>query len=272
MRVTVRPLDRIIPARAGFTAGTSTARMLIRDHPRSRGVYLREVNAECGYQGSSPLARGLRIRIGRALLRRRIIPARAGFTSASRGMILRGMDHPRSRGVYSEGRASTKARSWIIPARAGFTTSTRAIPTGSRDHPRSRGVYSTRAASRCGAGGIIPARAGFTTAAGPAPGCVGDHPRSRGVYSTWASVAMMHAGSSPLARGLRGGGHRCVPFWGIIPARAGFTRRGPSWTTRGRDHPRSRGVYTPWAELDDSWAGSSPLARGLLALSGGEAR
>ena len=50
-------------------------------------------------------------------------------------------------------------------------------------------------------------------------------------------------GSSPLARGLRGGvldGARPV---GIIPARAGFTPpMGVSGRERG-DHPRSRGVY-----------------------------
>ena len=32
--------DRIIPARAGFTEGMSVRAQLIRDHPRSRGVYL----------------------------------------------------------------------------------------------------------------------------------------------------------------------------------------------------------------------------------------
>ena len=70
-------------------------------------------------------------------------------------------------------------------------------------------------------------------------------------------------GSSPLARGLL----RWVPAREararIIPARAGFTRPGRPPLGGRPDHPRSRGVYTPWAELDDSWAGSSPLARGL---------
>ena len=51
----------------------------------------------------------------------------------------------------------------------------------------------------------------------------------------------------------------------IIPARAGFTRRhypsGPGWG----DHPRSRGVYSSPGERRRRAAGSSPLARGLLA-------
>ena len=54
-----RGIERIIPARAGFTDNPAGASTRAPDHPRSRGVYwcLREINAECG--GSSPLARGL---------------------------------------------------------------------------------------------------------------------------------------------------------------------------------------------------------------------
>ena len=52
----------------------------------------------------------------------------------------------------------------------------------------------------------------------------------------------------------------------IIPARAGFTRpvrSGPSWLT---DHPRSRGVYDGSGLSRMREQGSSPLARGLLAV------
>ena len=50
---------------------------------------------------------------------------------------------------------------------------------------------------------------------------------------------------------------------GIIPARAGFTAS-PSRSPRPRrDHPRSRGVYAPWARIPLRHVGSSPLARGL---------
>ena len=54
---------------------------------------------------------------------------------------------------------------------------------------------------------------------------------------------------------------------GIIPARAGFTTQ-PSMNewTQG-DHPRSRGVYFLPGINYLLWAGSSPLARGLLRLS-----
>ena len=98
---------------------------------------------------------------------------------------------------------------------------------------------------------IIPARAGFTL--------------SLRLVGAWAG------GSSPLARGL----HACLmstkPNPGIIPARAGFTDPAVRRAVSPRDHPRSRGVYTPLIHRLYEDAGSSPLARGLPRplLSGG---
>ena len=131
----------IIPARAGFTAAQDHQRFAVGDHPRSRGVYRCASRGPAAGPGSSPLARGLqgfRIRIA---TQRRIIPARAGFTTSPSITSRRPRDHPRSRGVYSQsGRADTGlagssplARGLlgqdvarlqvlrIIPARAGFT-------------------------------------------------------------------------------------------------------------------------------------------------------
>ena len=70
-------------------------------------------------------------------------------------------------------------------------------------------------------------------------------------------------GSSPLARGLPCFFHVGGDRPGIIPARAGFTRRGARFVLTYRDHPRSRGVY--WIGMPDTvdLRGSSPLARGL---------
>ena len=213
------------------------------DHPRSRGVYVSSRTSTSGGIGSSPLARGLP-RSRRASCRaRRIIPARAGFTTPGPGVRGRSGDHPRSRGVYVGGTAegftrrgsSPLARGLpdrpegagvvgrIIPARAGFTAARAAAPGLVWDHPRSRGVYAERPDDDAYARRIIPARAGFTpllsTFIPPCP----DHPRSRGVYHAPCVRASDFAGSSPLARGLRalcGVGHKAYG-----------------------DHPRSRGVY-----------------------------
>ena len=51
------------------------------DHPRSRGVYCAGVRVLPSVSGSSPLARGLQLKGDINNVRRRIIPARAGFTA-----------------------------------------------------------------------------------------------------------------------------------------------------------------------------------------------
>ena len=173
-------------------------------------------------------------------------------------------DHPRSRGVYSptrpgwepfagssplarglpRGDLMSPGRLRIIPARAGFTPPHRASLRGRR---------------------IIPARAGFTPHHRWPHGPDRDHPRSRGVYRDTFRARAENTGSSPLARGLPPPG--CSPRGrpGIIPARAGFTRR--AWSPRPgrRDHPRSRGVYSSPCATASPRRGSSPLARGLPA-------
>ena len=73
----------------------------------------------------------------------------------------------------------------------------------------------------------------------------------------------MILGSSPLARGLQTYTAAEGAMDGIIPARAGFTRSSPSTRATAADHPRSRGVYDPYAGERDIDSGSSPLARGL---------
>ena len=133
-----------------------------RDHPRSRGVYGHGELVRPGRQGSSPLARGLRIHSASGVVGIRIIPARAGFTPTHRVSPTAAEDHPRSRGVYvADGGAdllkkgsSPLARglqqdrrpegrpTGIIPARAGFTVDPLDGVAVAEDHPRSRGVYS----------------------------------------------------------------------------------------------------------------------------------
>ena len=176
---------RIIPARAGFTPTRWTALRACPDHPRSRGVYTFTDTLGEGMRGSSPLARGLRVR---RLPRHgpcRIIPARAGFTSQMAVREADVGDHPRSRGVYGsrhdeddEGLGSSPLarglhccvgdhidRVRIIPARAGFTlgAASRWVEQGGSS-PLARGLQTEVVVRRIGRG-IIPARAGFTVPA-----------------------------------------------------------------------------------------------------------
>ena len=55
----LRDLDRIIPARAGFTLACIVREAIREDHPRSRGVYSPKTRSILKGIGSSPLARGL---------------------------------------------------------------------------------------------------------------------------------------------------------------------------------------------------------------------
>ena len=133
--------ERIIPAHAGFTVIVSYPRFLAGDHPRSRGVYLQERTASCLDPGSSPLARGLLSWPRDKSAEDRIIPARAGFTGASRARRYRLRDHPRSRGVYDR---DFKA--------AGDVLGSSPLARGLQTRIDNEGVLAR----------IIPARAGFT--------------------------------------------------------------------------------------------------------------
>ena len=253
----------IIPARAGFTRPCGAPSSGRRDHPRSRGVYAPAAGPRPRRPGSSPLARGLPSAFPRLRVYLGIIPARAGFTGASWAYnVDREGSSPLARGLRGDDQKMT-CEIRIIPARAGFTAviaGVCAIAGGSS--PLARGLL------RAGPGGmssvrIIPARAGFTGRTTPGVTRTMDHPRSRGVYARNRPTSPPSPGSSPLARGLRE--HRPDQVWRrrIIPARAGFTPRGPPLVRDAPDHPRSRGVYSPGWETYCRPIGSSPLARGL---------
>ena len=132
---------RIIPARAGFTPVNSTRAPPTSDHPRSRGVYCGWTPLPARPIGSSPLARGLHTPATQRGGRRRIIPARAGFTRRRGAGRRWSRDHPRSRGVYAA--PSNRSRPYC-----GSSPLARGLPSAP-----------TAASSTCR---IIPARAGFT--------------------------------------------------------------------------------------------------------------
>ena len=153
----------IIPARAGFTQNYSygitpgrgsspLARGLrgayrgvaadVLDHPRSRGVYSSISGVDGATPGSSPLARGLLAVHGGVEVKKRIIPARAGFTRHRCHLHRPASDHPRSRGVYC--------------AKYGFMIDTEG------SSPLARGLQPSEIVLTVPQG-IIPARAGFTT-------------------------------------------------------------------------------------------------------------
>ena len=214
--------SRIIPARAGFTMWSGTNRMRRADHPRSRGVYSSCTGGEITRAGSSPLARGLLPLRQDHRHPRRIIPARAGFTSQPNPVGLTTKDHPRSRGVYRTWGGSSMCAIGSSPLARGLPPDPLRV-----DQPA----------------GIIPARAGFTHRRRHDRRSRQDHPRSRGVYPPVTCTPLVSRGSSPLARGLPLTRYPISFSSGIIPARAGFTSIRAATMGDIKDHPRSRGVY-----------------------------
>ena len=216
------------------------------------------------WEGSSPLARGLRRARQAKPILRRIIPARAGFTAMRRTLSRRVQDHPRSRGVYRPVLFNIDTPTLDHPRSRGVYQTVDSKPTPSAgSSPLARGLRSWRVSSRWRMR-IIPARAGFTSLT-PMRVCLSrDHPRSRGVYGDVVDNMSQSLGSSPLARGLLWSVMDVSPRWGIIPARAGFTTDRDDILTSMPDHPRSRGVYNRPRSRSRRCAGSSPLARGLL--------
>ena len=176
---------RIIPAHAGFTQAPVGAHTPVRDHPRTRGVYLPSSHGQAGSA--------------------RIIPAHAGFTVISPSRASTSPDHPRTRGVYSsfpqcrwfcagssphtrglpQHHVADALANGINPAHAWFTDACSPGHVPSGDHPRTRGVYPLGLATYPPLAGssphtrglpspttqcrlrprIIPAHAGFTACA-----------------------------------------------------------------------------------------------------------
>ena len=91
--------QRIIPARAGQTSFAVRCAEVMSDHPRACGANDLSFTDLRGADGSSPRVRG-KLLHGRLLRRqRRIIPARAGQTSACVRTSPTRSDHPRACGA-----------------------------------------------------------------------------------------------------------------------------------------------------------------------------
>ena len=132
---------RLIPARAGKTSPGPTWGRCCMAHPRAGGENAALDEEGAGVEGSSPRGRGKRARRAHGHRRRRLIPARAGKTSARDDPWLGLTAHPRAGGenrvarcgAGSRGGSSPRGRGKqvaegfgdvadrLIPARAGKT-------------------------------------------------------------------------------------------------------------------------------------------------------
>ena len=191
-------------------------------HPRSRGEHAATLFSVGSRSGSSPLARGTQIFSKFPPPHLGLIPARAGNTFLLHSLELEPGAHPRSRGEHLEG-----VQVWVC----GWGSS-----------PLARGTR-VRLGALLRLIGLIPARAGNTAGLIGSLVIAGAHPRSRGEHPKHFVGRESAGGSSPLARGTLILYARCDTDTGLIPARAGNTRRLLGQIRYGRAHPRSRGEH-----------------------------
>ena len=126
---------RIIPARAGQTVSNVLIERADTDHPRACGANGGCCSVAVGLAGSSPRVRGKPLRYACSLRGGRIIPARAGQTSARDMSRNAYADHPRACGANAttainvSGAAGSSPRVRGKPLRkAGLVTNGRIIP------------------------------------------------------------------------------------------------------------------------------------------------
>ena len=191
--------------------------------------------------GSSPLTRGTCKKALEVVQFTGLIPAHAGNTWKSRKLRSLSRAHPRSLGEH-----------WV---------STRGTPILKGSSPLARGTHNGSPVS-LNLNGLIPARAGNTTHRPPYPWHRRAHPRSRGEHFPLIDPELQNQGSSPLARGTPPLGGQRRPARGLIPARAGNTKRVCSKSSPKWAHPRSRGEHQKFRYPLGKCTGSSPLARG----------
>ena len=213
---------RLIPARAGNTAGPNLNKALDSAHPRSRGEHNRVEPCANVLVGSPPLARGTHSANEREHTRYRLTPARAGNTAISPPVSAASSAHPRSRGEHAFSDELSGSFSGSPPLARG----TPVLLLG-------RG-FSIR---------LTPARAGNTSSRKPRGFARTAHPRSRGEHIGAHCVSRVSFGSPPLARGTPGG-LGIAGFCGrLTPARAGNTAQPNEASHSSAAHPRSRGEH-----------------------------
>ena len=272
-----------------------------------RGEHAGTLSTAAITYGSSPHARGARLRAQEGGHRERLIPACAGSTRTSTTSGMRSWAHPRMRGEHADQYSVPSSRvgssphargaragprrpgriGRLIPACAGSTPAPSDRRSRPPAHPRMRGEHADRAEAADGEGGSSPHARGAHTALAVhgrglrlIPACAGStrtgrhmsrastaHPRMRGEHPQPGDVEPEAPGSSPHARGAPHDGGAGPFSRRLIPACAGSTNGGPLSTFPSAAHPRMRGEHSAKRRNSPPWLGSSPHARGARASS-----
>ena len=171
---------RLIPARAGKTAGTGGRSPSGASHPRAGGENYREAGTQLLDAGSSPRGRGKRAPTKPPPRPTRLIPARAGKTHRGPRRGHCGKAHPRAGGENLTVHFSAANVCGSSPRGRG------------KHHPPIPGGHTVR---------LIPARAGKTAIARPLSSHMRAHPRAGGENARPTALGPSRSGSSPRGRG-----------------------------------------------------------------------
>ena len=196
--------------------------------------------------GSSPLARGTPVHAGGGSGCSRFIPAGAGNTKCGQSTVAGEAVHPRWRGEH----ARLLARHQLISGSSPLARGTLLVGGGALLHGR-----------------FIPAGAGNTLRSLATGAAVAVHPRWRGEHTPGTPRRCSSIGSSPLARGTLDAVVAVAHVGRFIPAGAGNTYCKGLTAPASPVHPRWRGEHFSPAAASSCSTGSSPLARGILAIA-----
>ena len=238
---------RLIPARAGKTAGAGGATVAASAHPRACGENLSMLSYVDRDAGSSPRVRGKLSFFSQTQNKNGLIPARAGKTTGGARQRPSRRAHPRACGENHHREEGCR--------RAGGSS------------PRVRGKPPAQRQER-DRGGLIPARAGKTDLVAAHVGARAAHPRACGENPTRDGASICRAGSSPRVRGKPRRGHAPRLRCGLIPARAGKTKQSNTPYLRPWAHPRACGENVKDGVPLRSALGSSPRVRGKRVGAG----
>ena len=254
----------LIPACAGSTGTGPPPSGGTPAHPRMRGEHAWFNAPAFRAVGSSPHARGPLDGVSQEVAHDGLIPACAGSTLR---LLLSwrptGGSSPHARGAPFASSPDIR-RAGLIPACAGSTLLLALWRTRIRAHPRMRGEHSDGSPGFDGgsgsspharrahnhltvqkhSGGLIPACAGSTATINGVDHTHAAHPRMRGEHSPICCRVACWGGSSPHARGARGGEVDEYRIPGLIPACAGSTSHSTRTVRALRAHPRMRGEHS----------------------------
>ncbi len=254
----------VLPARAGVSRGPPASRPETARPPRASGGQPRSCGGDIWPCRSSPRERGSAVAIRCTMHPLFVLPARAGVSRPAPWGTGREDVLPARAGVSRWSRRRPRLPSGP-PRASGGQPPPGLIPRSSRSSsPRERGSAGWDTCPRLHVF-VLPARAGVSRPRGRPPGPRGRPPRASGGQPDQHGPRVEHHLSSPRERGSAADDVEQEFANGVLPARAGVSRR-RAWPGRcASSPPRASGGQPPDIRIRGTSRWSSPRERGSAA-------